>query len=104
MITRAQLDKVGANPEVAFALTAENDASFTTAASGEPTRSGKGGAHGHFPDTKNIRTGLIVYGPGIRKGAVIEEMHNGDMASIMAKLLGLNMPTAEGKIPKGLLQ
>lgn len=104
VLPRTQLDKVGANPEVALALTGENDAAFTNAATGEPTRAGKGGTHGHFPDTKNIRTGLVVHGPGIKKGAVIEEMNNRDMASIISRLLNLDMPTAEGKIPAGLLK
>lgn len=103
IIPRKQLDRNGANPEVALALSAENDASFNNASSGEPLKPGKGGTHGHFPDTHNIRTGLIAHGPGIRKGAVIEEMNLRDMAPIMAKELGIEFPGVEGKIPKGLM-
>jgi predicted AlkP superfamily pyrophosphatase or phosphodiesterase len=103
IINREQLNKVGANPEVAFALSAENDASFGNLATGESVKPGKGGTHGHFPDTKNIRTGLILHGPGIRKGTVVEEMNLRDMAPIISKLLGLSMPPMEGSIPKNLL-
>ena len=104
LISKEQLTKGGYNPNVAFALTAEHDASFSTTSAGDAVKSGKGGAHGHFPDTKNIRTGLIAHGPGIRKGAVIEEMDLRDMTPIIVKLLDIPFPKVDGKIPKGLLK
>ena len=96
IINRKQLDKAEANPDVALALTAEHDASFNTTVSG--------GTHGHFPDTKQIKTGLILHGPNIRKGTVIEEMNMQDMASIISKLLNISFPSAKGSIPQGLLK
>lgn len=104
LISKEQLTKGGFNPNVAFALTAEHDASFSNANTGDALKEGKGGTHGHFPDTKNIRTGLVAYGPGIRKGAVIEEMNLRDMAPIIVKLLGIPFPQVDGKIPAGLLK
>ncbi len=104
LVSRKQLDKGGYNPNAAFALTAEHEASFSAAITGDALKPGKGGAHGHFPDTKNIRTGLVAHGPGIRKGAVIEEMNLRDMTPIMVKLLGIPFPKVEGKIPVGLLE
>jgi len=104
LISKEQLTKGGFNPNVAFALTAEHDAAFSSAITGNALKSGKGGTHGHFPDTKNIRTGLVAHGPGIRKGAVIEEMNLRDMTPIIVKLLGLPFPPADGKIPAGLLK
>ncbi|MDN3551652.1 alkaline phosphatase family protein [Mucilaginibacter aquaedulcis] len=104
IISREQLDKGGYNPNVAFAITAERDAAFSSAVTGNAVKPGKGGTHGHFPDTKNIRTGLIAHGPGIRKGAVIEEMNLRDMTPIMVKLLGIPFPKVDGKIPAGLLK
>jgi predicted AlkP superfamily pyrophosphatase or phosphodiesterase len=103
IITKQQLDKGGYNPNLAFALTGEHDAAFSAASTGEAVKNGKGGTHGHFPDTKNIRTGLVIHGPGIRKGAVIEEMNLRDMTPIMVKLLGIPFPKVDGKIPAGLL-
>jgi predicted AlkP superfamily pyrophosphatase or phosphodiesterase len=103
MVDRNKMNGVGANPEVVFALTAENEASFGNANTGDAIRMSKGGAHGHFPDTKEIRTGLIAHGPGIKRGAVIPVMDVRDMAPIISKLLGLSFPPAEGKIPAGLL-
>jgi predicted AlkP superfamily pyrophosphatase or phosphodiesterase len=104
IISREQLDKGGYNPNVAFAITGEHDAAFSAASTGNAVKPGKGGTHGHFPDTKNIRTGLIAHGPGIRKGAVIEEMNLRDMTPIMVKLLGIPFPKVDGKIPAGLLK
>jgi predicted AlkP superfamily pyrophosphatase or phosphodiesterase len=104
IISKEQIDKGGYNPNVAFALTAEHDAAFGGATSGDAVKPGKGGTHGHFPDTKNIRTGLVIHGPGIRKGAVIEEMNLRDMTPIMVKLLDIPFPKVDGKIPAGLLK
>jgi predicted AlkP superfamily pyrophosphatase or phosphodiesterase len=104
IISKEQLNKGGYNPNVAFALTAEHDASFGNASTGNAIKPGKGGAHGHFPDTKNIRTGLVAHGPGIRKGAVIQEMELRDMTPIMMKLLQIPFPKVDGKVPAGLLK
>jgi len=104
IISREQMDKGGYNPNVAFALTGEHDAAFSTASTGDAVKPGKGGTHGHFPDTKNIRTGLVAHGPGIRKGAVIETMNLRDMTPIIVKLLGIPFPKVDGKIPAGLLE
>jgi len=104
IISREQLTKGGYNPNVAFAITGEHDAAFSAASTGNAVKAGKGGTHGHFPDTKNIRTGLIAHGPGIHKGAVIEEMNLRDMTPIMVKLLGIPFPKVDGKIPAGLLK
>ncbi|MCX2478280.1 ectonucleotide pyrophosphatase/phosphodiesterase [Pedobacter sp. MC2016-15] len=103
-ISKEQLSKGGFNPNVAFALTGEHDATFSTSLTGEAVKAGKGGTHGHFPDTKNIRTGLVAHGPGIRKGAVIEEMNLRDMTPIIVKLLDIPFPQVDGKIPAGLLK
>jgi predicted AlkP superfamily pyrophosphatase or phosphodiesterase len=103
IIDRKQLDKAGANPEVAFAITAENGASLGNAMTGDAVKSrNKGGAHGHFPDFREIRTGFVAVGPGIKKGSVIQEMNVIDIAPYISKLLGLSLPGVEGKIPAAL--
>lgn len=104
IIDRKQLDDIGANPEVALALSGENNASLNGAYQGEAVKPGKGGSHGYFPDFFEIRTGFVAHGPGINKGAVIKEMNERDVAPTVAKLLGISFPSAKGKIPEGLLQ
>lgn len=103
IIDRKQLDAIGGNPEVAFALSGENGASFGNKKSGEAVSAGHGGSHGYFPDFREIRTGFIAYGPGIKQGGVIPEMNLRDITPVIAKLLNLSLPTIEGKIPNGLL-
>jgi len=103
IIDRAKLDAIGANPLVEFALSAENGGAFNNSMRGEAIKPGHGGTHGHFPDFQNIRTGYIICGPGVKKGAVIKVMNQRDQAAIICKLLGLTMPTVDGKVPAGLL-
>jgi predicted AlkP superfamily pyrophosphatase or phosphodiesterase len=103
IIDRQKLNSVGGNPEVEFALSAMNGASFGNSLTGEAVKPGKGGAHGSFPDSREIQTGFIARGPGIRKGGVIAEMSLRDIAPTIAKLLRFPFPSADGKIPAGLL-
>jgi len=104
IIDRAKMDAVGANPLAALALSAENGGSFGNSMKGEAIRPGHGGTHGHYPDFQNIKTGYVICGPGVRKGAVIKDMNQWDQAAIICKLLGLSMPTVDGKVPAGLLE
>ncbi len=103
VIDRKQLDKIGANPEVAFALSGENGTSFGNSMKGEAIKPGKGGSHGYFPDFQQIRTGFVAVGPGVKKGNVIQEMNLRDIAPAIAKMLNLPLQTADGKIPAGLM-
>jgi predicted AlkP superfamily pyrophosphatase or phosphodiesterase len=103
VIDRKQLNAIGGNPEVALALSGENGASFGNEMTGEPVKPGHGGTHGYFPDFREIRTGFVAAGPGIRKGGEIPLMNLRDIAPALAKILGLSFPSAVGKIPAGLL-
>jgi len=102
IIDHKQMERIGGNPDVEFALSGLNGTSFGNAMTGEAVKPGHGGSHGYFPDFFEIRTGYVISGPGIRKGAVIEEMNQRDQAAIIAKLLGLDLPSAEGKAPVAL--
>jgi predicted AlkP superfamily pyrophosphatase or phosphodiesterase len=102
IIDRKQLDKAGANPEAVFALSGENGTSFGNSMKGEIMKPGKGGSHGYFPDFREIRTGFVAIGPGVKKGGSIADMNLRDIAPAIAKLLDLPLK-ADGKIPAGLL-
>jgi len=99
VMDRKKLNQIGANPEVALALTGLNGAAFNNAFTGEDIKPGHGGTHGYFPDFREIQTGFIAYGPGITKGGVIPEMNLRDIAPAVAKILGLDLPSAKGRIP-----
>ncbi|BAV04364.1 Predicted pyrophosphatase or phosphodiesterase, AlkP superfamily [Filimonas lacunae] len=104
IIDRKQLDKIGANPQVVLALTAENNAAFGGKPEEPAVASGKGGTHGYFPDFHNIQTGFIAVGSGIKKGATVQEFNLRDIAPIVAKALGISFPTAQGKVPAGIFE
>jgi len=104
IISRQQLNRIGGNPEVEFAISGLNGASFGNAENGDAIKAIKtSGAHGYFPDTKNIRAGFIAFGKTVNKGSV-DEMNERDITSVVIKALGLNFPTAEGKLPKDIFK
>jgi len=103
VIDRRQLDKIGGNPEVALALSGLNGAAFGNATAGDAVRPAHGGQHGFFPDFYEIRTGFVIHGPGVRVGGVIPEMNERDIAPTVARLMGIPFPSAQGKIPVGVL-
>lgn len=102
VIDRKKMNEIGGNPEVEFALSALKGAAFGNAFTGEAMKPGHGGQHGHFPDFFEIRTGFVAYGPGVKKGGVIKEMNERDTAPTVAKLLGLDFPSAKGKVREEL--
>lgn len=102
--TREELDAVGADPTAAFGLAAQQGYSFTAAATGDLIRAGKGGTHGFFPDFKEIQTGFVAFGAGIKKGTVIPEMGLVDIAPLICKLLGLDLPPGDGLLLNGVLE
>jgi predicted AlkP superfamily pyrophosphatase or phosphodiesterase len=104
IVDRSELDRIGANPEVALALSGLSGASFGNDAAGPAVKPAHGGTHGYFPDFREIQTGFVAHGPGIAQGGMIRVMNLKDIAPAVAELLGIPFPSAEGKIPAGLLQ
>lgn len=102
--TREELDAVGADGTAAFALAAKQGYGFTVTTSGEFLRAGKGGNHGFYPDFREIQTGFVAFGVGIKKGVVIPQMGLVDIAPLISKLLNLNMPAGDGVLLEGLLK
>jgi len=99
-----KLRAIGADPGVILALTGMNGAAFSARTDSPAVDKGKGGTHGYFPDTRNIQTGFVAEGMGLKKGTRIQEMNLRDISAIVVKHLGLSMPTSEGKVPKDLFK
>ena len=105
VISKAQLTKIGADPNVPLALSGidgttlgnKSDVIFEKFAHVK-------GTHGFFPDHKQIQTGFVAFGPGLKKGAVIPVMNMVDIAPLIAKLTGVTMPAMDGKLYPELLQ
>ena len=102
IIEKSKLMEVGANPEAVFALSSMHNAAFDKDFDGESFKAVKGGTHGHFPDSKEIQTGFIIDGPGIKKGGIISVMNLKDIAPIVSRLLDFPFPSTDGKIPQGI--
>jgi len=104
-ISRKELDKAGANPEVALALTMATGVASNNDSTGEAVKSKKkGGTHGYFPDFYDIRTGFIAAGAGIPKGSEIKIMGIQDVAPIISELLGLKFKSPDGVLIPGIVK
>jgi predicted AlkP superfamily pyrophosphatase or phosphodiesterase len=97
IVERNELDKIGADPHASFALAAANGVYIQDNATGPLSLPKKGGAHGYFPDSSEIRTGFIIAGAGIKKGIVLESINLEDVAPTAAKILGIQLTDADGK-------
>ncbi|MDO4487666.1 MAG: alkaline phosphatase family protein [Eubacteriales bacterium] len=62
----------------------------------------KKGSHGHLPDKGPMST-FIGFGPSFKKGAVIEAAQIVDTAPTYAKILGIDLPDADGHALMGIL-
>jgi hypothetical protein len=98
------MDAVGADGSAAFALTAKQGYAFNGATTGDFMRAGKGATHGFYPDFREIQTGFVAFGYGIRKGVVIPQMGLVDIAPLISKLLKLDLPAGDGVLLEGLLK
>ncbi len=104
-VERAELDAVGADPRVPFALTAVNGVRLGGATAGEPVRGSSGGTHGYFPsDMPEILTGFVAWGAGVRTGMVLPSMDLTDVAPLIATLLGVRFAPLDGVVQAGVLR
>jgi predicted AlkP superfamily pyrophosphatase or phosphodiesterase len=105
VVSRAELDALGAYPEAAF---------FIEPAEGYYVSDGvvdgtvlvgttRRGAHGFLPTETRMHTGLIAAGAGIRAGVPLPLLRQIDIAPTIARLLGFEMPDADGVPMVGLL-
>jgi predicted AlkP superfamily pyrophosphatase or phosphodiesterase len=104
VLERPELDRLGYNPEAALALDPADGWAFSGALGakfldGVPTVKAN---HGQLPTRPKLRTGFAAVGAGIRAGASVGQMSLIDVAPTVAKLLGLDLPDAEG-VPVGAL-
>lgn len=105
VVERAELDRIGADPRVPFALTASNGVRMGGARSGAAVRASSGGTHGHFPtDMSEIHTGFVAWGAGVREGMVVPIMDLTDVAPLIATLLGVPFPALDGVLQSGMLR
>lgn len=86
-------------------LAAKADYSFGDACTGEVLieRPSVGGTHGYLPDQPDMLALCVVWGPGIKAGTNLGKIHTTDIAPTIARILGVDLPTAEGTALEALL-
>jgi predicted AlkP superfamily pyrophosphatase or phosphodiesterase len=81
-------------------LSAESGFSFTDSESGEDVvaaRETHGGTHGYLPNQPDMLGTLVISGYGVEPGTNLGKVSNLDVAPTIARLLGIELPTADGQ-------
>ncbi len=105
VVGREEIAQRGGDPEALLFL--EPAEGYTTAAGTSGAflvASPRHGDHGYMPDVPAMHTGLIMAGAGILKGIAVPLARQIDIAPTAARLLGIELPTAEGIAMVGTLE
>ena len=103
VLDKEAIAKAQGDPTAAIALAAYQGFSFGASATGDMLAPVSGGTHGYLPtDFKEIQTGFVTFGNGIKAGAVLPLIGQEDIAPLIAKLLNLNLKT-DGVLYPGIL-
>jgi predicted AlkP superfamily pyrophosphatase or phosphodiesterase len=112
--TSTEAKELGADSECTFMLEASSDYYFGESCVGPlikdfdtyntgAKKNFHRATHGYSPNKTNYTTMFMAYGNGIRTGAVIESMSLVDEAPTFAKLLGLHLESADGRVLSEIL-
>ena len=99
VVLRHEASKLGADPRAAFYLDAAPDIAFSSGTKGGRTSNATDRAgNGYLPSRSEIRGTLIIAGKGIKQGQKINYVRLIDIAPTIARLFGLEMRTARGRV------
>jgi len=104
VLTRRELDQLGAMPGVALGLEAAPGFTIDGTCRRGTTHAARGGMHGYLPSRPMMATGLVLAGAGVRTGVVVERARLIDVAPTAAHLLGLKPPPVEGRVLTEMLE
>ncbi|HEY8461219.1 MAG TPA: alkaline phosphatase family protein [Blastocatellia bacterium] len=108
VITRREATKLGADPRAALYLDAAPLYAITAKATGSPiTNLSKGAdraARGYAPSRVEMRALFVIAGKGIKSGGQTPYARLIDIAPTVARLLGLEMKTARGRVISEVLK
>jgi predicted AlkP superfamily pyrophosphatase or phosphodiesterase len=104
IVSRAELDALGALPNAAFALAAPPGYAMGSGCRGSLLVSGSGGQHGFLPSHPRMPTGFIAAGAGVRTGVSLERVRLIDVAPTVARLLRIEAPPVEGRVLEEILR
>jgi predicted AlkP superfamily pyrophosphatase or phosphodiesterase len=103
IIDQNSLRKAGADPNAVLALAAVQGVSINTKAEGALVSPGKGGAHGYFPDFREIQTGFIGFGAGFMSNKIVDQMKLVEIAPMIATMLGVPFKKGNDKLNQVVL-
>jgi predicted AlkP superfamily pyrophosphatase or phosphodiesterase len=104
VLTRQELDALGAMPGAALGLEPTPGYIFSGSC-GRPLESaGRGGTHGYLPSRPSMATGFIAAGAGVRSGVMLERVRLLDIAPTAARLLGVMAPPVEGRVLQEIMR
>jgi predicted AlkP superfamily pyrophosphatase or phosphodiesterase len=103
IVSRRELDALGAMPGAAVALEAAPGWTFGGGCVDKGETAGPRGTHGFLPSRPTMATGFIIAGAGVKSGVTLERMGLVDVAPTAARLLGLTMTNVEGRVLTELL-
>jgi predicted AlkP superfamily pyrophosphatase or phosphodiesterase len=108
VITRREATKLGADPLAALYLDAAPLYAMTAKVTGSPiTNLSKGAdraARGYAPSRVEMRALFIIAGKGVKSGGQTPYARLIDIGPTMARLLGLEMKTARGRVISEVLK
>jgi predicted AlkP superfamily pyrophosphatase or phosphodiesterase len=106
VVSRADLDALGAYPEAAFFIEPAEGYYVSDGVEQDSVLVGttRRGAHGFLPTEPRMRTGFIAAGAGVRPGVPLPFLRQIDIAPTVARLLGFEMPDVDGVPIVGLLR
>ena len=98
VIGRSELAALGGAPDMDFFVDARIGYNIEGKLTGPLVGPGsEKGTHGYFPDHPEMRATLILNGPGLRRRGSLGEVDMRDIAPTLAKVLGVALPSADGK-------
>ncbi|HZN11101.1 MAG TPA: ectonucleotide pyrophosphatase/phosphodiesterase [Blastocatellia bacterium] len=99
VVTRRDAVRVGADPRATLFLDAAPGYVFSSRATGSTTgRAPARAAAGYLPQRSEMRAALVAAGRGLKTGAKIEHARLIDLAPTVARLLGLELRAARGRV------
>lgn len=100
IIEKEALVKKGAFPGAVLALTGLKGTAFGSRQEGGlmDVLPAVKGNHGFYPDHREIQTGFVAVGPGLRRGVVVEEMDIVDVCPVIVRLAGVPFGPMEGRL------
>jgi hypothetical protein len=107
VLTRGELDALGAMPGAAFGLEASPGWAIGSSCNRgltEPAVGGLVGTHGFLPSRASMATGFIAAGAGVRRGVALDRIRLIDIAPTAARLLGIPAPPVEGRVLEEIFQ